>query len=75
MQHGKIKLKDSVHVLKDSASGQYIALADPHQPPRPVPLHLATLSPADRPECLDELKRLANARLAGTAYELERIDA
>lgn len=69
------RLKDSVHALKDAASGEYIALADESKPPRLAPLHLATLAPHDRPECLDELKRIAGRRLPGHAYDLERIDA
>jgi hypothetical protein len=72
---GKIQLKDSVYVLREPQTGQYIALRG--EQPKLAPLHLATLAPADRPECLTELEELASRKLAktGTPHELVRVDA
>lgn len=68
-------LKQSVRALQDPATEQYFALADEAARPRLTELHLATLAPADRPECLDRLITLASRRLAGVPYELVRVDA
>jgi hypothetical protein len=66
------ELKDSVRVLVDPATEQYIALADENRPPKLAPLHLATLAP-DTAEGLDYLQRLACRR--GIACDAIRIDA
>lgn len=67
-------LKDSVWVLKEPETQQYIALGTDDERPRITELHLATLRPAT-PEGLAELQQLASRRLAGIPYCLERIDA
>jgi hypothetical protein len=41
-------LKDSVWVLREPDSQQYIAFADENREPHLAPLHLATLAPSDR---------------------------
>jgi hypothetical protein len=70
------QLKDSLRVLADPATRQYIALADESRPPRLVELHLATLAP-DTAEGLERLVQLASRRLApnGVPHELVRVDA
>jgi hypothetical protein len=68
-------IKGSVRALQDPVTEQYFALADEAAKPRLTELHLATLAPADRPECLDQLITLASRRLAGVPYELVRVDA
>jgi hypothetical protein len=67
-------LKDSVFVLKEPQTQQYIALADEGQQPRITDLHLATLRPAT-PEGLADLQQLASRRLNGVPYCLVRVDA
>lgn len=67
-------LKDSVWVLKEPETQQYIALGADHERPRLTELHLATIRP-DTPEGLADLQQLASRRLAGVPYCLERIDA
>ena len=66
------ELKDSVRVLVDPATEQYIALADEARPPKLAPLHLATLAP-DTPEGLEYLQQLACRR--GVACDAVRVDA
>lgn len=66
-------LKGSVRALQDPDTGRYIAFADESRPPRLTELHLATLAPADRPECLNEFVQLASRR--GVYGELVRVDA
>lgn len=67
-------LKDSVFVLKEPETQQYIALGNEHQQPRITELHLATLRPAT-PEGLADLQQLASRRLHGMPYCLVRVDA
>lgn len=67
-------LKGSVWVLKDPATGEYIAFADENRPPHLAPLHLATMAPDAEPQ-LGAFKQLASRRLQGVPYCLERVDA
>lgn len=67
-------LKGSVYAIQEPNSSAYVSLRG--QKPQLVDkLHLATLAPADRPECLAELIALASAKLQGTPHELVRVDA
>jgi hypothetical protein len=77
MRHQAARLKElkgSVRALQDPDTQQYFAIADEDGKPRLTELHLATLAPAHRPECLEQLITLASRRLAGVPYELVRID-
>jgi hypothetical protein len=69
-------LKESVWVLRDIDTQQYISIGDEQRAPRLAPLYLATIA-RDTPEDLAALQRLASLRLAptGARYDLERVDA
>lgn len=67
-------LKDSVWVLREPETQQYIALDSEHQQPRITDLHLATMRPAT-PDGLADLQKLASRRLPGVPYCLVRVDS
>lgn len=67
-------LKGSVYVMQEPTTGAYIAMRG-EQPTLTAELHLATLAPADRPECLNKLLARASVKLQGIPHELARVDA